>query len=233
MRLDTDFWPDGDTQLTDYTETAILQTSQQIAIPAGTLAISCMLCGGGDGGDTVRGGAFGGLAVFTLPVLGAPLTLTIGEGGLAGQPGTPTIVRINGETWAAVGNGYPWRFNYYAPGLSRDIRRPTWSAIRLDGGNGAGAIVSDGASVPGLGSGGRQNVAGGTMASVTEWNRTGFAGGAATSQAGGGGGGMLAAGTNAVSTTSGTGGNGGGGGGGPRFGGGPGGKGFAIFRFRK
>lgn len=237
MSLDTDYWNSGaGTPPTDYTQTAVLQTSQQLAVPAGTKRIFAMLCGGGDGGSSDRGGAFGGLIVAEIPVLGAPLDIVIGLGGTPGNLGGTTSISINGEIHAAIGPGYPYRFT--PTGVARGMRTTRWAALREDGGNGAGATADTSNLYAGVGAGargtGNEPSAGGSTTSIpTNWGRSGFSGGTSAVGHGGGGGGMLAAGTNASASVGGAGGNGGGGGGRGTTTPGAGGNGFAIVRFYK
>lgn len=96
------------------------------------------------------------------------------------------------------------------------------------GAGGGGSFV---VATPGAGGGAHNNQNGGSMATISAWGLTGFAGGTLNASGGGGGGGMLAAGSNGAANTGGAGGLGGGGGGGGATTGGVGGAGFVIFRF--
>lgn len=230
--------------LTGYTQSAVIQTSQQIAVPAGTRYIEALLCGGGNGGGSSVGGAFGGLLLFTIPALGAPLDLVVGAGGVRGGTGGETTVSVNGTIYAAVGPRWPGKYNGGGP--TRHLRRPIWSAVDYPDaltaiGGGAPPFPEAGAGSAGaFGSGGGAGTnsvggPGGSAATASIWGVTGFAGAAGMGgpsglyQApGGGGGGMLSAASGA------NGGNGGGGGGGGSAGqASNGGNGFAMFRFYK
>lgn len=247
MSYSSQYFDDGGA-LTGYIQSAVLQTSQAVAVPDGTRRVEALLCGGGDGSPAAgAGGNFGGLMIFEIPVLGASIDLVVGAGGLAGQLGGATTVSVNSTVYGAVGNGWPGH-----PGtVVRTVRAPTWSASIQDGGNAVGGLPGSNAAGTdgGIGSGGGSaggtgtgylSGDGGNLAGVTVWGMTGYAGGAgATSNpttgyaGGGGGGGMLAAGGAGAINAAGAGGNGGGGAGGGISSGHrrAGGSGFAVFRF--
>lgn len=85
--------------ITGYTQTSVYQTSQSIAIPAGTKRIEALLCGGGSAGG------FGGLQVYEIPVVGSTLSFTVGAGTNLPN-GYETAVSINGFRYAVVGQNY-------------------------------------------------------------------------------------------------------------------------------
>jgi hypothetical protein len=242
--------------LTTYTQTPVIQMSQQISVPAGTRHIEALLCGGGDGGNASNGagGDFGGLMLFSLPVFGAPLDVIVGTGGLSGQRGGSTTVSISGAIYAAVGTGWPGK----AEAASRWLSTPIWSAAAYPRASnavgGAGGDTGQEEGKPGgFGSGGGFGLgrstfgasggAGGSCAEIWIWGLRGQAGGITNPGVinqwvgGSGGGGVLGAGAQGAGVNGGAGGNGGGGGGGSSGANGAvpgaGGNGFAMFRFYK
>lgn len=95
----------GGGPIKNYTQSATLTTSGNIAVPPGTKRIEALLCGGGGGSlATYGGGGFGGLQVWAIPVTGTSLDYVVGAGGNNGIGGT-TSVSASGVTYAEVGGG--------------------------------------------------------------------------------------------------------------------------------
>lgn len=140
-------------------------------------------------------------------VSGGSGSLGGGGGGGHGAYGSNGLSASDGGYGGGGGGG----FNGAAPGNG------TWGG---GGGNGRSTQVGG---------------TGGSLASVSIWGYTGFAGATPTGIGGGGGGGMLSAGTNSGGNNGGNGGNGGGGGGGAGWvsslTSGAGGNGMAVIRF--
>lgn len=102
----------GGASISSYTQTAVISTSQTVAVPAGTKRIEALLCGGGGSGCWSNGasGGFGGLQIYEIPITGYDLDVIIGAGGTGtastmGNRGGTTSVASGGTVYAAVGGG--------------------------------------------------------------------------------------------------------------------------------
>lgn len=150
----------GSSSISDYTQSAVIQTSGTVAIPPMTKRIEALLCGGGGGGGSGFGGGFGGLQIFEIPVIGSSMNLLVGAGGAPGNRGGTTIVSINGTRYAAVGGGGAGGsrsgglFGGSAGGIGNNSlvgvpgaapfnRLPIWSALDGVGGFGGGSVFSE------------------------------------------------------------------------------------------